>query len=232
MLVTIAGGIFEKKSLELAKKYFEFTHLGTHLGSGLGHSRGGLFESVQNKPQVKIKNKKSDQAHFIIGFMGDGRNYKNRYAQGVLATILGGGMSSRLFIEVRERRGLAYSIRTSADRSQETGYVGTYAGVDPKRADEAIKVVLEEHYKISNLKSHRGAGYSISNRELQKAKEYIKGHLALALEDTKDVTSFFGEQVLFLPEILTPEEVFAKVDKVSIDEVLSEAKRLFVPAIS
>jgi len=108
--------------------------------------------------------------------------------------------------------------------------MGTYAGVDPKRADEAIKVVLEEHYKISNLKSHRGVGYSISNRELQKAKEYIKGHLALALEETKDVATFFGEQALFLPEILTPEEIFKKIDKVSIDDVLSEAKRLFVPS--
>jgi len=87
MLVTLSGGISGKKSLELARRYFE-KNLLTHLGSELGLSRGGLFESVQDKPQVKIKTKQTDQCHFILGFMGDGRNYKNRYAQGVLATIL------------------------------------------------------------------------------------------------------------------------------------------------
>ncbi|KKR86063.1 MAG: Peptidase M16 domain protein [Candidatus Woesebacteria bacterium GW2011_GWB1_41_10] len=220
MLVTLSGGISGKKSLELARRYFE-KNLLTHLGSELGLSRGGLFESVQDKPQVKIKTKQTDQCHFILGFMGDGRNYKNRYAQGVLATILGGGMSSRLFIEVRERRGLAYAVKTGVERYQETGYVSTYVGTDPKKISEAIKVVLDEYSKITDHRS------PITDHELRKAKEYLKGHLALALEDTSAVNSFFGEQELFLDKVLTPEEIFKKVDAVSIDEIYTEAKRLF-----
>jgi predicted Zn-dependent peptidase len=136
---------------------------------------------------------------------------------------MGGGMSSRLFIEVRERRGLAYSVRTSVDRYQEVGYFSTYAGVDTKKADEAVKVILDQTYGLVEGK------YPITPSELTKAKEFIKGHLALALEDTKDVSSFFGEQALFLDEILTPEAIYKEIDKVDVEDVMREAKKIFVP---
>ena len=223
MLISIAGGVSEIKALELVKKYFEFAHLGGGFGH-FGHPRGVSFQIKQNKPQVKLKTKKDEQAHFIIGFRAEGRAYKGRYAQGLLSAILGAGMSSRLWIEVRERRGLAYAVKTSMDRYIDTGYLGTYAGVDPKKVDEAIAVMLEQHYGISN------GQFPISNEELHRAKEFIKGHFALALEDTKNVSSFFSDQALFLDEILTPEEIFKKVDKVTLDEVNFEAKRLFVPS--
>jgi predicted Zn-dependent peptidase len=168
-----------------------------------------------------IKNKKSDQAHFMLGFMGDGRNYKGRFAQSVLSVILGGGMSSRLFIEVRERRGLAYGVRTSSDRYQDTGYIGTYVGTDPKKAQEAIKVVLDEHYKLASKQK------PIGKKEFKKAKEFLKGHAALALEDTSAVGEYFAFQELFNKETITPEELFKRIDKVSLDEVYFEAKRLF-----
>jgi predicted Zn-dependent peptidase len=155
--------------------------------------------------------------------MSEGRNYEGRFAQSVLATILGGGMSSRMFSEVRERRGLAYSIRTGMDRYQEVGYLSTYAGVDIDKADEAVKIMLEQYYKISKTKSQ------ISSQELSKAKEYLKGHLALALEDTKDVAAFFADQAMFAHKILTPEEVYKNVDMVTIEDVIVEAKKLFVP---
>ena len=109
------------------------------------------------------------------------------------------------------------------DRYTDIGYLGTYAGLDTKRAEEAVKVMLEEHHKIINGKS------KITNQELLKSKEFLKGHLALALEDTSDVSSFFGDQELFSDKVLTPEEVFKKIDKVTMDEVNFEAKRLFVP---
>jgi predicted Zn-dependent peptidase len=170
-----------------------------------------------------VKNKKSDQAHFILGFMGDGRNYEGRYAQSVLSVILGGGMSSRLFIEVRERRGLAYGVRTSSDRYQDTGYIGTYVGTDPKKAQEAIKVVLDEHYLLASKEK------PVSIKEFSKAKEYLKGHAALALEDTSAVGEYFAFQELFGNETITPEELFKRIDKVTLDEVYAEAKRLFSP---
>jgi len=223
MLVSVAGGVSETKVLELVKKYFEFAHSEfAHSGSGIFKYQS--FQTKQDKPQVKLKTKKDEQAHFILGFMADGRNYKGKYAQGLLSAILGGGMSSRLWIEVRERRGLAYAVKTSIERYMDTGYLGTYAGVDPKRVDEAIRVILDQTYGITSGK------YPIAVKEMTDFKEFLKGHLALALEDTKDVSAFFSDQALFMDEILTPEEIFKKVDKVTLNEVNYEASRLFVPS--
>ena len=217
MIITVAGGTIPEKVLSLSQKYF----------SGMPNAKcqmlNAKYKANQSKPQVKLHNKKKEQAHVILGFRADGKNYKYKYAQTLLATILGGGMSSRMFTEVRERRGLAYSIRTSMDRYTDIGYIGTYAGLDTKRAVEAVKVMLDEHYKITNSQQ------PIVSSELLKSKEFLKGHLALALEDTSDVSSFFGDQELFSEKVLTPEEVFKKIDGVTIDEVNYEAKRLFVP---
>jgi predicted Zn-dependent peptidase len=218
MIVSICGGVTQKEALVMAKKYF-----GSYKSPKNQPQKASPFELKSLKPQFKLQTKKSEQAHIILGFAAEGRGYKKKFAQSLLSIIMGGGMSSRLFIEVRERRGLAYSVRTSLDRYQEVGYFGTYAGVDVAKTDEAIKVILEQHYGLSNGK------YPISSGELKKAKEFLKGHLALALEDTKDVTSFFGDQAMFLQEILTPEEVYKRIDKVTIEEILKEAKKLFVP---
>lgn len=217
MILTIAGGVTEKQTLELAEKYF------SKLIKSTTKPAFNKFTARQVEPKIKLHNKKKEQTHVILGFLADGKNYKGKYAQTILSAILGGGMSSRMFTEVRERRGLAYSIRTSMDRYIDSGYIGTYAGLDTKRAVEAVKVMLEEHHKILNSK------FLVSNAELLKAKEFLKGHLALSLEDTSDVSSFFGDQELFSDKVLTPEEVFKKIDKVTMDEVNFEAKRLFVP---
>ena len=131
-------------------------------------------------------------------------------------------MSSRLWIEVRERRGLAYAVKASIERYLDTGYLGTYVGVHPKKIDEAVKVILDQTYGITSGK------YPITKKELKDFKEFLKGHLALALEETKDVSAFFSDQVLFMDKVLTPEEIFKKVDDVTLDEVNFEAKRLFV----
>ncbi|PIP57300.1 hypothetical protein COT08_00260 [Candidatus Woesebacteria bacterium CG07_land_8_20_14_0_80_44_9] len=219
MLISIAGGINEKKAIELVKKYF----LGVKTLNPQPVTEK-LFKNSQTKPQIKLQTKKTDQAHLILGFRGDGRNYPGRFSQAVLATILGGGMSSRLFIEIRERRGLAYSVKTSFERYQETGYLATYAGVNLAKVDEAVKVMLDQHYDLA-VNRLRVTGY-----ELRKAKEFLKGHLVLALEDTKGVNGFYADQALFLDKIENPEKILAKVDKVEVDEVLFEAKRLFIPS--
>jgi len=212
MLLTIAGGVKEHDVTNLTNKYFrDLNSLGRTV-------KGKNFRSSQKKPMVKLHSKKKEQGHFILGYLGNGRTYEGKYIDSVLA---GGGASSRLFIEVRERRGLAYAVKTSFERYLETGYIGTQAGVDVKRIDEAIKVTLGEHYKLANGKS------PISAKELKKAKEFIKGNVALSLEDTRDVDSFFGEQALFLEEVLTPEEVFKKIDAVSVEDVVRAAKKLF-----
>ncbi len=219
MLVTVAGGIDQDVVLKLVEKYFD----SVKPFKGVLF-KGQEFKNKQTKPQFKLQTKKSEQAHLILGFMAEGRGYPARFAQSILSVILGGGMSSRLFIEVRERRGLAYSVRTNADRYQEIGYMGTYAGVNVAKSDEAIKVILDQCYGLSSGK------YPVTAKELTKAKGFLKGNLALALEDTHDVSGFYGEQNLFLEKVLTPEEIYKKVDAVTIKDVNFEAKKLFTPS--
>jgi len=218
ILVTVAGGVGQEEVLKLVGKYFA----SVTKFKGVAF-RQQTFKSEQTKPQFKLVTKKSEQAHIILGFMAEGREYTGRFAQSLLSVILGGGMSSRLFIEIRERRGLAYSVRTSSERYQDVGYMGTYAGVDVAKADEAVKVILDQCYGIADKK------FKLQESELTKAKGYLMGHLALALEDTRDVGGFFGEQQLFLEKVLTPEEIYRKVKAVSLEDIYFEAKKLFNP---
>ncbi len=215
LLITVSGGVSESQALKLTEKYF-----------GALHSKDlkeeiGKFDHPQKSPKVLLKTQKKEQGHFMIGFLGTERGHKDRFVEAILATILGGGMSSRLFSEIREKRGLAYSVRTNTEHYRDTGYIETYSGVELSKIDEAVTVVLEQHYGISNNK------FPISNKELRKAKEYLKGHMALSLEDTRVVNHFFGEEELLLGKMQTPEEVFKAIDKVNTEDILRVSKDLF-----
>jgi len=214
LLVTVAGGFQEKEVEKLVAKYF----------SGLKskpRSKTNKLQIKQNKPKISVTYKKSEQAHLILGFVGNQRGHKERFAESALYTILGNGMSSRLFTEVREKRGLAYSVSSDSTNYEDTGYMDTYAGVDPKRAVEATKVILDQHYGLAS------GTYPIEEKELTKAKEYIKGHLALGLENTKAINGFFGVRYLKLGRIDTPDEIYKAIDEVRVDDVLKLAKRVF-----
>lgn len=216
IVLTVSGGITRKDVLKLAEKYFKGLKKGKQKATE-------AFKSNQKKPQVLLKSKKNDQAHIIIGFLGKKRGDSSRYTEAVLDSILGGGMSSRLFTEVREKRGLAYAVKSADEHYRETGYFGVYAGVDLKRIDEAIKVILDQMYGLANRT------YKISDKELIKAKEYIKGHMALSLEDTKAINTYFGLKQLMLGEAETPDVAIEKIDKVTKEEVYKYAKEIFVP---
>lgn len=218
IVVTVAGRVKEKDTLALSEKYF-----GGLKKSGLSEERKYKFENVQKNPRVLLKTKKNEQAHLILGFLAGKRGDKERFPEAILGAILGGGMSSRLFSEVREKRGLAYSIKTSLDHFVDTGEFASYAGVDIAKAEEAIAVMLDVHYKLANN------GSEITEREFNKAKEYLKGHLALSLEDTKDVNYLFGENELMLGKIETPENIFEEIDKVKVEDIYSLARKLFKP---
>lgn len=216
ILLTVSGGIKTEDAVKLAEKY-----LG-ELKESLVTKKVLPVSISQDKPKVLLHSKKSEQANLILGFRGYPLGHKNKFAEAVLSSILGGGMSSRLFIEVRERRGLAYSVRTSPEHYTDTGYLATYAGVDLTKIDEAIKVILDEHYKLAKGEK------KITEEELKKTKEFIKGHLALSLEDTRVVNYFFGERELLLGNLETPDEIFEAIDKVTIKDVIAVAKELFV----
>lgn len=217
MLITVAGGVQENEVKNLAESYFGKINLGKNYSFE-------KFLQNQNKPKIALFTKETEQAHIILGFFGYPRWHELRYAENLLVTILGRGMSSRLFVEVREKRGLAYSVGSSISRFTDIGLFDTYAGVDPKNAIETIKVILNEHKKVS------GKNSKISKAELSKAKEFVKGTTALSLEDSSSVNSFFGNRALFArteKDIETPSQVFSEIDKVEVDQIINVAENLF-----
>src|SRR3990167_688204 len=164
-------------------------------------------EIKQNKQKVLLDYKKTDQAHLTIGFPAFKRTDKRRPIMKVLNNILGETMSSRLFTQVRERRGLAYYISTDYWDFQDNGAIIASAGVDINRVDLAIKVILEEFQKIKMEK--------ISDWELSKSKENLKGRTYLGLENSMSVAMFLAEQELFWQEIEQPEDLIKEVFKVT-----------------
>lgn len=173
----------------------------------------------QTAPRVSIQHKDTQQAHMALGFKafpyGDPRNS----AVSVLAAILGGGMSSRLFSEVRERRGLAYYVRAMPGSYQDTGSFTVTSGVQVDKITEALQVILGELKKIKDV--------PVDEREILKAKEYIKGKTTLALEDNQVRLDWFLERAAFHKKIETPEEVFKRIDAVSAKDIAKVAMELF-----
>lgn len=213
MVVIVAGGFKERQAQSLVEDYF------IDLKSKIKKPVSAR-QFTQTKPEVFLKTKKTDQTHLVLGVRGNPLGHKDRYIEAILATILGGGMSSRLFIQVRERRGLAYYIRTEVEHYLDNGYLATAAGVDTKRAKKAIEVILEEYQKMSKLSQ-------ISQKELNKAKEFVKGRLILDLEDSRNVASLYGTQELLEGEIRTPKEMMAQIDKVTKEDVTRVAGEFF-----
>jgi predicted Zn-dependent peptidase len=213
MLVSIAGGIPHTDTESITNKYL----------SKLKNKRAAKFAKVklsQNKPAVKISTKNTEQAHISLGVRGYPQGHRNHYIMVVLNTILGASMSSRLFIQLRERRGLAYYVRGSYEEYHDTGSFNATAGVPPKRADEAIKVVLDEFDKLTQEK--------IGEKELKKAKEHLKGRLVLEIEDSREAATLFGLQQLLESKARTPEEIFKNVDSVTAEQIKRVAKDIFV----
>jgi predicted Zn-dependent peptidase len=213
--VVFAGGIDSQKAVKLTEKY---------LGS-MGRFNTLIFNKyleIQDKPRLFIKTKKTEQAHVAIGFRTVENSHPDKYPLEVLVAILGGGMSSRLFHEVREKRGLGYYVSTSADCYFDTGSMVTTMGVDPKRIEEAIKIVLEEHEKIKNQKS------KVKNTELNKAKEYLKGHMVLGLENSRSVAYYYAAQELLEEKIDNPQEMMRKIDAVTVEQIENVAKKYFL----
>jgi len=186
----------------------------------------GSFEPLilkQTQPKIYVRNKKTEQAHFCLGFPTFSFFDKKKYPLAVLGVILGGGMSSRLFMEVREKRGLAYYVSTGRQFYVDSGNIVTQAGVakDLNKAKEAVKVVVAEHNKIAQGK--------ISEKELEKAKEVIKGRLLLSMEDSFNVAAYFATKKILQNSVETPQEEIQALKKVSIDDVAQVASEIFKP---
>jgi len=214
MVLAVAGKVDPKTVEKLANKYFS------------GFSKGKKeefikFKDIQNKPKLKIEFKKTDQAHLYFGYPAFSYFDKDKPALKVLSAILGGGMSSRLFIQIRERRGLAYYVSSVTDLFHETGFIAARAGLNLGKIDEAVSVIKEEFEKLKSG--------DVKKEELTKAKEFIKGRVSLSLENSQAVAGRFAEKELLEGKVETPEEFFAKIEKVSLEDIKKVTNRLFLP---
>ncbi len=177
------------------------------------------MDQEQTAARVTIEHRPTQQAHLAIALPGISRFDDDRYDLGLLNTILGQGMSSRLFLEVREKRGLAYSVYSYVYPTQDTGLMGVYAGVDAQQIEEAIEAILSELEKAKQE--------PVAEDELQRAKEFTKGRLLLQMEDSFSVASWIGQQEILEDRVRTVDEVLEMVDAVSTEDVQRVAQRLF-----
>lgn len=214
VVVGIAGNFDVAWAKEVIERDF------SGMRTGKNPERKRIIER-QKAPAIRLQKKKTDQTHFILGVRTFDFSHEDRYVLAVLSTILGGGMSSRLFMAVRERRGLAYSVHTGTDAYHDAGYLATQCGVEHENLEKTIRVILDEYRRIREE--------VVPEKELVKAKEHIKGSMAMHLESSDDIVSFLVDQEALKGEIILPEERFAKIDAVSSEDIRRVAEMIFRP---
>jgi len=155
----------------------------------------------------------------MLGFPGFNHEDNRNYAGLVMDSVLGGSMSSRLFIQIRERRGLAYMIRSGAGHFRDTGYFYVRAGLEAKNINKAIEVIKKEIERICEK--------GVSKKELADAKTHIRGAQTLSLEDSASQADHYAEEALFSKKIETPEEILVKVEKVTNEDIIKVAREVF-----
>jgi len=212
-IICVAGNIKASQAINRVKKAF------ASIGSSEPFKKAKVIER-QTMPEYLVHTRQTDQTHICLGVRAYNLSHPQRYAQDILGVILGGMMSSRLFMEVREKLGLAYYIKTAVESNPDTGFLFTRAGVDNKNAEKAISTILKEYKKVAKK--------GLSKSELKKAKDYIKGKMTLVLESSDALASFYGAQEILEQKILTPKEIYAKIDKVSSGDILRVAKDIFM----
>jgi len=181
-------------------------------------SAGFPNSSNQEAARLKIEFRETEQVQLCLAVPGFSYFDPDRFAVDLLSTVLGEGMSSRLFTEIREQQGLAYDIHSYADHFADSGAVIIYAGVDSSRVDNALSAIIDQLSKIKE---------QISDAELKKAKEMAKGRLVLSLESSRNVAGWLGAQELLTKRILTPDEVISLVEAVTIEDLKRVARQLF-----
>ncbi len=194
------------------------------VGGGFGESAGRAIRETVDPiahSRTRVLKRKTEGAHIVIGGLGYPSGHPLRFAWGVLDVLLGGGMSSRLFQEIREIRGLAYSVFSYRNLFMETGTYGIYAGTAPGSAREVVDLIVKE----MDLMLDAG----VSQAELDHAKGHLRGAVVLALEDPASRMTRLGKSEVTGGEILSIDEIIARVDAVSLDDVATVAKDLLRP---
>ncbi len=204
MIIAISGQFDQKKFEDYIQK-----HWAKLPSKKFGDYRPVVFQ--QDKPRMVLQTKATEQAHMIVGFKGYHYRHRNNYPLRLLSAVLGGGMSSRLFLRVRERLGLAYYVSSSFNNYLDSGNFVIQSGLKVDSAPKALDVLLEELRKVKND--------GVKPAELAKAKEYIKGKIALAMEDPHDKLEWYLGQEAFRGRIKTIKQTFQDLDSITLDDV-------------
>lgn len=212
MIFVVAGNVKTNDVERLAEKYF-------------GQMRAGEFEKAievvehQDKPQINLQYKKTDQAHLVIGVRGYSAEHKDKYVVSVISTILGGMMSSRLFEEVREKRGLAYYVGSDVTTYHDVGYLDVSVGSRVSDVEETIKVIMGEFWKLKTR--------YVGENELKKIMDFVDGKLALESDVASAVAARYGTSLLLEGQIRSLDEILENYQKVTAKDILRVAKEIF-----
>lgn len=212
LVVCLAGNI-KNNSSSLVNKY---------LGKVKKSNRVEMLpvKEKQSQPELKMIYKKTDQAHLSLGVRAYPTGHPDEYILKLLSIILGGSMSSRLFISLREREGLAYYVRTNSEFYTDTGYLTTQAGVPTDKLDRAIKIILAEY---KNLKKNL-----VGHTELKRIKDMIKGRLVIQLEASDNMANWYAKQVVMKEKIITPKKYLDIIEAISAADIKRVANDVFV----
>lgn len=213
-VIAVAGNVSTDEVKKKISKYFDNIREGKR-------TEPLAANEDQKEPRLTVEHKKTDQTHINLGFRSYSRFHPKYEVSEILAIILGGGMSSRLFVEVREKLGLAYRVRTGVTPYNETGNIVTSAGLNNAGLNEGLKVILAEHKKLVEE--------AVSEKELKRVKDQIQGSFVIGLEQSDDMASFYGEQELLEHKIETPEQRLAKITAVTREDILEVARDVFRP---
>jgi len=210
IVVAAAGAIDHAALVRMVSEYITLP--------AAGRSERALATPV-TKPSLTVLTKETEQAHIVWGVAGLPARHEDRFILAVLDGILGGGMASRLFQEVREKRGLAYAIYSYHSHYQDTGDFAVYAGTRPDNAVQVIELIKAETEKLVN-------GEATAD-ELDRVRESIKGQMILGLESTRNRMTRLGKSEVTQEEVLSLDEIIARLDAVTLDDVQRLARTLF-----
>ena len=213
-LVVMAGAVNPSEAREKIESYFKVIKTNSH-------KPPRPVSENQKKPAALVHFKKTDQTHVSLGVRTFDYFDERKYALEIMAVILGGGLSSRLFDVLRNQMGAAYYVRTGARLTSDCGYLTTQAGVDNRRVAGVLGAILKEYRRLKEE--------DISQKELRKAKDHIKGGMILNMETSDELAVFLGGQEISLGKILTPEEIFRKIEWVSAADIRKLARDVFRP---
>lgn len=183
----------------------------------------------QTTPAIRLEYKKTDQAHLSLGVRTAAYGNSEEFIHKIIATALGGSMSARLFLNLRERNGLCYYVRTGAETYSDVGYLATQAGVPVDKIEKAISIIVQEYKRLTTE--------LMPNEELKKIKQFITGRILLSLEGPDDIANWYGRQLVIRAQqpggnrksLLTPNEFLAIIKKISAEDIRRVAKKIFNP---